>query len=118
MTITLHLPNLLDEIVLLSLIAGLLAVYDGVLRLRSSKLIALIEIIVAALVLLSVFFDFGINIPLVILAIILEIVLFVSAVFRGDMRRGTVGISVLALVATTLLLTSVLGWLDIPFLRG
>ncbi len=118
MTITVHLPNLLNEIVLLSILAGALSLYDGILRTRSSKILGIIEVIVAVLILISIFFSFGVTIPIATLVIVLEVVLIIAAVFRGGMRRGTVAVTVLALVFNSLLLLVLLGWLHIPFLKG
>ncbi len=116
MTITLHIPDLLGQLVLLSILAGAFSLYDGILRARSSRLLGVIEIVVAVVLLLSVFFDFGLDVPLATLAIVLEIVLVFSTIFRGSMRRGTIAVTVLALVFSSLLLLSVLGWLKLPFL--
>jgi hypothetical protein len=117
MTITLHIPDLLNQIVLLSILAGAFSLYDGILRSRSSKLLGIIEIIVAVVLLLSVFFDFGLDVPLKTLAIILEVLLVFLTIFRGGMRRGTITVTVLALVFSSLLLLSVLSWLNLPFLN-
>jgi len=116
MTITLHIPDLLDQIVLLSILAGAFSLYDGILRSRSSKLLGIVEVIVAVLMLVSIFFDFGLSIPLTTLAIVLEVVLLIATFFRGNMKRGTIAVTVLALVFTTLLLLTLFGWLKLPFL--
>ena len=116
MTITLHIPDLLNQIVLLSVLAGAFSLYDGILRARSNKLVGIIEIIVAVVLLLSVFFNFGIDVPLKTLAIVLEVLLVFLTIFRSGMRRGTIAVTVLALIFSSLLLLSVLGWLKLPFL--
>lgn len=116
MTITLHIPDLLSQVILLSILAGAFALYDGIIRARHSKLLGIVEIIVAVLMLVSIFFDFGIDIPLTTLAIVLEVVLLIATFFRRGMRRGSIAITVLALVFTSLLVLTVLGWLDLPVL--
>ncbi|MFT4123858.1 MAG: hypothetical protein QM635_08500 [Microbacteriaceae bacterium] len=118
MTITLHLPDLLEWTVLLSVAAGVFGLWDGVLRLRGSRLLGIVEVVVAALMLSSIFFDFGLSIPLTTLAVVLVVVLVVSVFLRGDLHSGSIAVTVIALVATALLLLTLLGWLQLPSLRG
>lgn len=94
--------------------AAALAVIDGIIRVRGrgTPILAVIEIIVGALVILSFF----INVPVAIitLVIILGIVLVLQLVLRGSTRRGGVGITVVSLVLTVIYLVLALGWLHIP----
>ena len=94
--------------------AAALAVIDGVIRVRGrgTPILAVIEIIVGALVILSFF----INVPVAIitLVIILGIVLVLQLVLRGTTRRGGVGITVVSLVLAVIYLVLALGWLHIP----
>jgi len=116
MTLTLHIPDLLNQVVLLSLLAGAFALYDGILRSRGNKLLGIVEIVVAVLMLVSIFFDFGINVPLTTLAIVLEVILVIAAIWRGKMKRGTVAVTIIALVVTSLLLLTLFFGLDLPIL--
>jgi hypothetical protein len=116
MTITLHIPDLLNQVVLLSLLAGAFSLYDGILRSRGSKLLGIIEIIVAVLMLVSIFFEFGINVPLTTLAVVLEIVLLIGAFWRGRMKRGSVAVTIIALIVNSLLLLTLFFALNLPIL--
>lgn len=118
MTVVLHVPDLLDQVVLLSVLAGVFALIDGISRFRGSAVLAIVEIVVAALLLASIFFDFGVDIPLITLAIVLEVVVIICAIFHRRMRRGTIVVTVLAVVFTSALLLVLLGWLTIPFLHS
>lgn len=93
--------------------AAALAVIDGIIRVRGrgTPILAVIEIIVGGLVILSFF----INVPVAIitLMIILGIVLVLQLVFRGSTRRGGVGITVVSLVLAVIYLILALGWLHI-----
>lgn len=94
--------------------AAALAVIDGVIRVRGrgTPILAVVEIIVGALVVLSFF----INVPVAIitLVIIMGIVLVIQLVFRGSTRRSGVGITVVSLLLTVIYLVLALGWLHIP----
>jgi hypothetical protein len=116
-TITLHIPDLLNWTVLLSIAAGALSLWDGILRTRSSRLLGVIEIVVAALLLASIFFDFGVSIPLTTLAIVLAIVLLVGVFLRGGTRHGSIAVTIVALVVTLALVLTLIGWLTLPALR-
>jgi hypothetical protein len=94
--------------------AAALAVIDGVIRVRGrgTPILAVLEIIAGALVILSFF----INVPVAIitLVIIMGIVLVLQLVLRGSTRRSGVGITVVSLVLTVIYLVLALGWLHIP----
>lgn len=114
MTLTIHIPDLLNWTVLLSIAAGVFGLWDGIMRFRSSKLLAVVEIVVSVLMLASIFFDFGISVPLITLALVLLVVLLVSVFFRGNMRSGSIAVTVIALVVDALLVLTLLGWLTLP----
>jgi hypothetical protein len=94
--------------------AGALAVIDGVIRVRGrgTPILAVLEIIAGALVILSFF----INVPVAIitLTIILGIILLLQLVLRGTTRRAGVGLTVVALVLDVIYIVLALGWLHIP----
>lgn len=77
---------------------GALAVIDGIIRVRGrgTPILAVLEIIAGALVILSFF----VNVPIAIvtLAIILGIILLLQLVLRGTTRRAGIGLTVVALV--------------------
>ena len=94
--------------------AAALAVIDGIIRVRGrgTPILAVLEIIAGALVILSFF----INVPIAIitLVIIMGILLVLQLVLRGSTRRSGVGITAVSLVLTVIYLVLALGWLHIP----
>ena len=94
--------------------AAALAVIDGIIRVRGrgTPILAVVEIIAGALVILSFF----VNVPVAIitLVIIMGIVLVLQLVLRGSTRRSGVGITIVSLVLTVIYLVLALGWLHIP----
>ena len=94
--------------------AAALAVIDGIIRVRGrgTPILAVLEIIAGALVILSFF----INVPVAIitLVIIMGILLVLQLVLRGSTRRSGVGITAVSLVLTVIYLILALGWLHIP----
>jgi hypothetical protein len=104
----------LSWLLIIGLVGGVLALIDGILRVRGrgTAIVAVIEIIVAALFLLSFF----VNVPWgsLILAIVLLIVLVVQLVLRGSTRRSGVTITILAMVLIAIWIVLAQGWLVIP----
>jgi hypothetical protein len=79
-------------------VGGVLAMIDGIIRARgNAAILAVIEITIAALFVLSLFVA-GIPFGQLGLAIALVIVLVVQLVMRGSIRRGSVALTVVALV--------------------
>ena len=93
--------------------AGLLSIIDGVIRVRGrgTPILAVIEIILGALVVLSFF----INIPVAIitLVILLAIALVLQLIFRGTTRRAGLGLTIIALVLAVLYLVFALGLIHV-----
>jgi hypothetical protein len=104
----------LSWLLLIGLIGGVLALIDGILRVRGrgTAIVAVIEIIVAALFILSFF----VNVPWgsLILAVVLLIVLIVQLVLRGSTYRSGVTITVLAMVLIAIWIVLAQGWIVIP----
>ena len=100
---------------LVGLIGGALALIDGILRVRGrgTAIVAVIEIIVSALFLISLFVA-GIPFGSVVLAIATMVVLVVQLVVRGSTRRSGVTITVVALVVLALWVILANHWLVIP----
>jgi len=100
---------------LIFIIGAVLALIDGIIRARGrgNTVLAAIEIVVAALMLLSLFV--GIPFGPVVLAIVLLVVLVLQLVLRGSVRRGGgMSLTIIALVATVVWLILALGWITIP----
>jgi hypothetical protein len=107
---------------IVALVAGVLALVDGIMRLRGrgTAVLAVIEIIVAALFLIAFIPPLAAVVPTVVstvtLAVVLLIVLVLQLVLRGSTRRGSVAITIIALILLLLWLVVSLGWVSIPAL--
>jgi len=102
----------LSWLLVIALVGGALALIDGILRVRGkgNTIIGIIEIVVAALFVLSLFLP-GIPFGSLILGIALLIVVVLGIVFRG--RQG-VGVAIAALAVIALWIVLVNRWLVIP----
>lgn len=101
----------------ITLLAGALSLYDGIVRVRgrrASSIIAIAEIIFAALLLVALFVAFPAPLTLLTWAILLEIALLLALLLRGGIRRGAWVITIIALVLNTIVVLVTLGWLHIP----
>jgi hypothetical protein len=105
----------LTWLLVLALIGGALALIDGIIRVRGrgTAIVAVIEIIVAALFLISLFVA-GIPFGTTVLAIVLLIVLVVQLVLRGSTRRSGVTITIVSIILIAIWLVLALGWVHIP----
>lgn len=101
-------------LLILTIFAAALSVLDAVSRLRGRRhnsLLAVVELVAAVLMLLSVFvFPQYTG----VLAIILLIVLVLALVMRGSRRKGVSTITVIALILTAIVVLIGMGWLHIP----
>ena len=102
---------------ILILLIGILSIVDGVSRLRGRRVnavLAVIEIVLAVLLLLAVFFV-SVGIPVLWIAIGLEIVLIVLIVTRGTGRgSGWLGITAVAALLNLIYILHLLGVIVIP----
>ncbi len=105
----------LSWLLLIALVGGVLALIDGIWRVRArgSAVVGIIEIVVAALFLLSLFVT-GIPFGSLVLGIALLVVLVVALVTRGRLGM-TLTIIALVLIAAWLVLEQ--GWIVIPGLN-
>ena len=105
----------LSWLLLIALAAGILALVDGIGRMRGrgSSVLAIVQIVAAALFLLSLFFP---NIPFgsLVLAIIAGVVVAVRLFVRGGGKRGGIAITVIALILLALWIVLSQGWIIIP----
>jgi hypothetical protein len=107
-------------LLIITVIAGALSLYDGIVRLRGkrgSSVIAIVEIIAAALMLLALFGILTTALGVGILSVILEIALILQLILRGSTRRGGAAITIIALVANTIVLIVAFGVFQIPGLN-
>ena len=78
-------------LLVITVLAGALSLYDGIVRLRGKRgnsILAIVEIVAAALMLLALFGILTTALGIGILSVILEIVLILQLVIRGSTRRG------------------------------
>lgn len=108
----------LSWLVIITVLAAGLSLYDGISRTRgkqSNSILAIAEIVIAALLLLSLFVVFPAPFTLTLFAIALEVVLVLNLVLRGRGKRtGAATVTIIALVLNTLVLLTSIGWLRIP----
>lgn len=103
----------LSWLLLIGLVGGVLAVIDGAARTRGrgTPILAVVEIIVAALWVLALFFP-AIPFGAVTLAVVTLIVLVVQLVLPGKRARGAM--TIVALILTAAWIVLALHWLVIP----
>ncbi|WP_022891481.1 hypothetical protein [Agromyces subbeticus] len=102
----------LSWLLVIALVGGVLALIDGIRRLRGrgTSIVGIIEVIVAALFVLSLFLP-GIPFGSLVLGIATLIVLVVALIVRG---RTGLSITIAAIVLIALWLILVNRWLVIP----
>src|SRR5690349_6248928 len=96
---------------ILLLAFGILSLIDGIIRIRGrrvSTVLAILEIVLGALIILSFFFPPFVS--LLWLSIALEVVLIIVIVTRGSGRRaGWLGLTAAAAIAGLFVLLNLLG---------
>ena len=100
-------------LLVITLLAGALSLYDGIVRLRGKRgnsILAIVEIIAAALMLLALFQLLVTPLGIGILSVILEIVLVLQLIVRGSTKRGGAAITVIALVLNSIVLLVAFGF--------
>jgi hypothetical protein len=103
-------------LLLLTLAAGVLAVIDGIVRVRArGGVLAVLEIVAGALVVLSLFFPLEqtISVGRATLALILLVVLVLVLAFRRGRGPAPV-LAVIAVILAALVTLVGYGWLTIP----
>lgn len=106
----------LSWLLIIALAGGVLALVDGILRLRAkggSTVLGIIETVVAALFLLSLFVP-GIPFGSVVLAVATIILLIIGLIVRG---KGGLGLAIAAIAVLAFWLVLVNRWVLIPGLN-
>ena len=107
-------------LLIITVLAAGFALYDGIVRLRGKRgnsILAIVEIVAAALMLLALFGILTTALGVGILSIILEVVLVLQLVIRGSTRRGGAAITIIALVLITIVLIVAFNIFQIPGLN-
>lgn len=112
-------PVVISILTLIALIGGILALIDGIIRVRrGNAVLAVIEIIVSALFLITFIPPLAAVIPVGIatttLAIVLLIVLVIQLVLRGSTWRSGIALTASAIIVLAIWLVLALGWVNIP----
>ncbi|HAM25599.1 MAG TPA: hypothetical protein DCP11_02555 [Microbacteriaceae bacterium] len=107
----------LTWLLIITILAAALAIYDGIVRLqgkRGNSILAVAELVFAALMLLSVFVALPAPFTTFLFALILEVVLIALAVLPGKRRRGSSTATFIALLLNSVVVLIAAGWLHIP----
>ena len=107
-------------LLVITVLAGGLSLYDGIVRLRGKRgnsILAIVEIVAAALMLLALFGILTTALGIGILSVILEIVLVLQLVIRGSTRRGGAAVTIIALILNTIVLIVAFDIFQIPGLN-
>lgn len=102
---------------IVTILAGALSLYDGIARLRgrgASSILAVAEIVFAALMLVALFVAFPAPLGLLTWAILLLIVQVLILILRGTTRRGVWIVTIIAIILTAIVVLVGLGWLSVP----
>jgi hypothetical protein len=102
-------------LLLIAIAGGVVALIDGVQRARGrgTAVLAVVEIIVAALFLLSLFLP-GIPFGSLVLAVVLLIVLVIQLLLRGGRKRAGIGLALAGIILLLVWIVLVQNWLIIP----
>ena len=106
----------LSWLIIVTVLAAGLALADGIIRLRGSRnnsIIAIAEVAVAALMLVSAFTALPAPFTTFFFALALEAVL-VLLLLPGRGRKGAPTLVIIALVVNTVVVLTSAGWLHIP----
>ncbi|TBN56446.1 hypothetical protein EYE40_02985 [Glaciihabitans arcticus] len=98
---------------IITLLAGGLSLYDGIVRLRgrgNSSILAIAELVLGALLLLSLFVA-ALNFALVPILLLITLLIIIFLPGKGRSART---ITIIAAVLTAVLVLTSLGWLNIP----
>ena len=107
-------------LLVITVLAGALSLYDGIVRLRGKRgnsILAIVEIVAAALMLLALFGILTTALGIGILSVILEVVLVLQLVIRGSTRRGGSPITIIALILNPVVLIVAFKIFSIPGLN-
>jgi hypothetical protein len=101
----------LSWLLIITILAAALAVYDGIVRLRGKRgnsFLAVAELV------LSVFVALPAPFSTFLFALILEVVLVAIAILPGRRRRGSSTATFIALVLNSVVVLIAAGWLHVP----
>jgi hypothetical protein len=97
-------------LLLIALAGGIVALIDGILRMRRSVIVGIIEIVVSALFLLSLFIP-GIPFGSLVLGVATLIVLIIGLITRGKLGYS---LTIIAIILMAIWIVLVNHWVTIP----
>ncbi|MEO7349671.1 MAG: hypothetical protein ABIW32_07430 [Terrimesophilobacter sp.] len=104
----------LGWLLIIALLAAILAILDGITRMRgNTSALAIVEVLFGVLLLLSLFFAFPAPLGAFVFAFVLVVLLLVSLLSRGGSRRTSI-ITVIALILMVITALLYSGWVSIP----
>jgi hypothetical protein len=104
-------------LLLITIAAAGFAVFDGIRRIRghqSNTILAIAELVLAGLMLISIFIAFPAPLGTFIFALALEVVLILLLVLKGTKGRGFTTVTLVALILNSVVVLIAAGWLTIP----
>jgi hypothetical protein len=107
----------LSWLLIITIAAAALAIFDGLRRVRGrhgNSIIAIAELVFAVLMLLSVFVAFPAPLGTFLFALGLEVVLILLLVLRGSGGRGFSTLTLIALILNSIVVLIAAGWLSVP----
>lgn len=110
----------LSWLLIITILAAALALFDGITRLRgrrgrrSGSILAVLELLFAVLMLLSLLFAFPAPLGTFLFSLILEVVLLLILFVRGAGAKGVSTITIIALILNSIVVLIAAGWLHIP----
>ncbi|WP_394770103.1 hypothetical protein [Lacisediminihabitans sp.] len=107
----------LTWLLIITILAAALAIYDGIVRLqgkRGNSVLAVAELVLAGLMLVSLFVALPVPFTTFAFSLVLEAVLIALVVLPGKRRRGSSTATFIALVLNSVVVLIAAGWLHIP----
>jgi hypothetical protein len=107
----------LSWLLIITILAAALAIFDGITRLRgkrSNSILAVLELIFAGLMLLSILIALPAPFSTFLFSLALEVILLLILFVRGARSKGVPTITVVALILNSIVVLIAAGWLRIP----
>jgi len=107
----------LSWLLIITILAAALALWDGITRMRGRKgnsILAIAELVFAVLMLLSIFIAFPAPLRTFLFAVVLEVILLLILLMRGSGTKKASTVTLVALILNSIVVLIAAGWLTIP----
>ena len=104
---------------LFALVTAAVAIVDAIVRVRGKRgnpVIAIVELVAAVLLAISLFYTFPGALTSLLFSVVLEVALLLILAIRGSGARRAPTLTIIALVLNTVLALHLIGWLTLPFM--